>query len=964
MGTNAGGFLSDKALAGIDPFLREKLAQAPPGEMLQVTLVLERQADVQGLLARAGSLTARERHATVVRALMEVARETQPPVLAVLADLEERGLVRSSKGLWIANLVEVTARADAMALLEEIPGVREVTLTPKAVPVGFVPADPAPEDAEEGPLVIGADSLWRLGWTGATRVVGHIDTGVEGTHPSLTERWRGNVEPPEECWLAPGTDYPFDEGGHGTATMGCLTGRDSATGDTIGVALDALWISAMALGGEHSVSTRAALQWMADPDGNPETIDDVPDVVSNSWIYIPETSCFESEWDVIDNVEAAGSVVMFAAGNAGPGAGTVASPGSRNTSDLNGFAVGAVDVQKRIAGFSSRGPSPCDDVTVKPEVAAPGVNARTSVMGGGYANASGTSIACPFAAGVVALLRQLNPEATVEEIKTALLESAEDRGPGGDDNDFGMGVVDAYRAAEIVSPYRVAGTITDQSTGLPVPSAEILVRETGQNESADAEGTYDVGALASSVSLVFRKFGYVPDTTAVLSLGDSTLVYDVELVPLAKATLEGTVIDTLTGGGIRAGVILYSNGEAVDTVLSAEGTGFFRFADVPASSPPLVVYDRLEGRFVKPYPASIVYADTLTLEPGDTVNVELRAAPAHVLIADDDEGLSFEKYITSAVDTAGWTYYHHDVQATGESIVRSLQDFPPGTVLLWYTAWKEETLTDAEQESLSAFLDRGGKLLLTGQNIAEDLSGEGSPFLEERLHASWGGLSGFKDVQGAPGDPIFDGLLLRTEGLGGAYDQYSRDVLIEDGYSVPACFYSQPGSEGDSLVAGLLIDNSESDGSRIVFLGFGFEAVVRPGSDTTYATRSEAMARILGWLDEGVVGIDPGNDPEGGSLPRSFRLSQNFPNPFNPVTTIGFDIPEVRGEKSARVRLVIHDLRGRVVRVLLDREFPAGRHEVAWDGRSGNGERVPSGVYLYHLSVEERNYTKKMLLLR
>jgi hypothetical protein len=963
--TRAIAFLPEAADSNVDPSLRGKLASLAADEMLRVTLILERQADTPAVLDRARSFShpALERHAAVIRALMEAARETQTPVLAALEELRGKGMVRSFKGLWIANAVEVTARADAVGLLGDIAGVRSVSLTPEAVPVEIIPGGWSPEDAEEGPRVIGADSLWRLGWTGASRVVGHIDVGVDGTHPALSERWRGNFAPPEECWLAPGTDFPYDDGGHGTVTMGCLTGRDSATGDTTGVAIDALWISARLGGDEHAVSTTEALQWMADPDGNPETVDDMPDVVSNSWIFIPETWCLENDWTVIDNVEAAGAAVMFAAGNAGPSPGTVASPGSRNTSDVNGFAVGAVDVQKRIADFSSRGPSPCDDITKKPEVTAPGVNARTTVVGGGYATASGTSIACPFAAGVVALLRQLNPEATVLEIKTALLTSAEDHGTGGDDNDFGMGVVNAYRAAEAVSPYRVTGTVSDESTGQPIAGAEILVRETGQRHGTDTGGSYEIGALAPLVSLVTEKFGYYPDTSAALSLGDSTVIYDIELTPLAKGTIEGTVTDTLSGAGIRAGVILYSNGEAVDTVITEEGTGFFRFSDIPASSPPLVLYDRLEGRFLKPYPESIMYSDTLTLDPDDTVTVELHAAPARVLIADDDEGMKYEKYVTGAVDTAGWTYYHHDVDETGASVIWSLQDFPPGTILIWYTAWKEETLTQTEQDSLSAFLDRGGRLFLTGQNIAEDLSAEGSLFLEERLHAAYGGFTNLKDVEGAPGDPVFGGLRMRTEGLGGAYDQYSRDVLTADGVSVPACFYAEQGGGGDSLAAGLLIDNTSGDGSRIAFLGFGFEAAVRPGSDTTYATRSEVMESILEWL-EGPVGIGPGDETPEGGLPKSYGLSQNFPNPFNPRTTIAFDIPGDVGGKQVPVSLTIYDLRGRVVRVLLEREFPPGRHQVMWDGKRDSGGRAASGVYLYRLAVAGRDFTRKMLLLQ
>lgn len=952
--------------AEIDPYLRSMLDETDAGEIVKVTLKLLYQADIDGLLEelKSRSAPAAERHSAVIRALQKVAEESQPPVLAALEELKNEGKVVSYKNYWISNIFEVSCRADAVTELSDLEVVEIVYLTPVAVPVDVIMEEHSPagsRGAEPGPGVIGADSLWKKGITGAGRVVGHIDTGVDGSHPAFSERWRGNFEPPEECWLAPGTEFPFDSSGHGTATMGILTGRDSDTGDTTGVAIDALWISARFGLDEHSVTPTEALQWMADPDGNPDTFDDAPDVVSNSWFYIPETECYQTDWDVIDNLEAAGVVVMFAAGNVGPDPETVASPASRNTSDINGFAVGAVHDSKQIANFSSRGPSPCDGITIKPEVTAPGVNNRTASLGSGYANASGTSIACPFAAGVVALLKQLNPEATVDEIKTAILTTAEDHGAEGDDNEYGMGVVNAYAAALAISPYQVEGTVTDGSSGLPIAGAEVLALGKGQRTLTDTYGEYNIGALVQEIQLLIQKFGYYPDTSDVLSLGDSTLVHDVQLIPLARGAIEGMMTDTLTGEGIRAGIILHSNQEPVDTVITDAETGAFLFPEVPVSSPPLVVYTGVEGRFIMPYPTSVLYSDTIFVEEGETSHIDLSAAPARVLIADDDDGMGYEQFLTSAIDTAGWTYYHHDVHENGESVIYNLDEFPQGIILIWYTGMKEETLTEEEQDSLEAFLDRGGKLFITGQNIAEDLSSQGSSFLTDRLHAGYGGNTDMGNVEGYDADPIFDDILMRTKGPNGADDQYSRDILIVDGVSVPACYYTEESGGADSVVAGLWIDDL---GSRILFLGFGFEAVNRPSPpDTEFATRGEIMGNILSWL-EGWVEIE--DDKGGGeheALPRSYSLSQNYPNPFNPTTAISFDIPD-DGRKFHQVRLVIFDIRGRRVRILLEGKFPPGRHNVAWSGKDDSGRKVSSGLYIYRLFVDDRSLTRKMLLLR
>jgi hypothetical protein len=103
----------------------------------------------------------------------------------------------------------------------------------------------------------------------------------------------------------------------------------------------------------------------------------------------------------------------------------------------------------------------------------------------------------------------------------------------------------------------------------------------------------------------------------------------------------------------------------------------------------------------------------------------------------------------------------------------------------------------------------------------------------------------------------------------------------------------------------------------------------------------------------------------GGSpwIPGVGSLGQNYPNPFNPETTIRFEVPG--GENGrAHVSLRVYDLRGRLVRTLVDEELLPGRHEVVWDGRDEEGRRVPSGLYLYRLGLGGRTVVRKMTVLR
>ena len=93
--------------------------------------------------------------------------------------------------------------------------------------------------------------------------------------------------------------------------------------------------------------------------------------------------------------------------------------------------------------------------------------------------------------------------------------------------------------------------------------------------------------------------------------------------------------------------------------------------------------------------------------------------------------------------------------------------------------------------------------------------------------------------------------------------------------------------------------------------------------------------------------------------PLGFMLYENYPNPFNPETTIKFDI--VNDES---VELVVFDLNGRKVKTLINTTLSAVTHEAKWQGRNDSGRDVVSGVYLYQLRVDDRITLKKMTLVR
>jgi subtilisin family serine protease len=365
---------------------------------------------------------------------MTTARTCQPEVCQLVEKLG--GKVVSK--LWINNSLVVEVPAAARAALMKHPAVRSVR-PPRRIPLPhFTRELSLRSDSEPVWSVskIAAPAVWAAGIDGTGVVVGHIDTGVDGTHPDLAGRVVAFKD-----FVDPANTTPRDGQGHGTHTAGTICGI-GAGGNKTGVAPGARLMVARVFTEEGATddAIMGAMQWMMDPDGNPRTAD-APRLCSNSWGSDDTTD--RSFWEITKAWRAAGILPVFAAGNAGPGVSTVGIPGGYP----HVFSVGATTGQDGAASFSSRGPVTWDgSATIKPDVSAPGAGVVSLRDGGGYATMSGTSMACPHVAGLVALLLAAYPEATPDTLIKAIQTTAIDLGAPGRDNVFGEGRVDAQKA--------------------------------------------------------------------------------------------------------------------------------------------------------------------------------------------------------------------------------------------------------------------------------------------------------------------------------------------------------------------------------------------------------------------------------------------------------------------------------------------------------------------------------------
>jgi len=342
---------------------------------------------------------------------------------------------------------------------------------------GFLvtPVDP-PADVTWGLRELDVPQVWRdLGIEGDGIVVGVADSGTDWEHEALSENYRGREGNHDYNWFDPmlGEEAPLDSNGHGTHTAGTSVGRKG-----IGIAPDAEWIACrnlpFNLGNPSDYLACMEFLFAPFPIGGDSFADGDATlgahVTNNSWGCPFQEGCDGETLGLATlQLRNAGQMMVVSAGNSGPACHTIGIPA--NNDDV--FSVGALTPAGTIASFSSRGPAIDydDDVIIKPDIIAPGVDIISALPGGGYVSNQGTSMAGPHVAGVVALLWSANPDLigdidATEEIIRATAVPTEiplngDTSPCGPssqndvaaNNTFGFGVVNALAAVEMALSY-------------------------------------------------------------------------------------------------------------------------------------------------------------------------------------------------------------------------------------------------------------------------------------------------------------------------------------------------------------------------------------------------------------------------------------------------------------------------------------------------------------------------------
>ncbi len=464
----------------VDPWV---LSTASQGDT-EFLVFLSDQADLSGANALSTKL---EKGRYVYQTLTSFAERTQS---SLIAELDRLGV--QYQPYWIANMIWVRGGLNAIQVLAQRLDVAHLYANPKVkldAPAIESLTNAAPQGVEWNIIKVKAPDVWAMGFTGQGVVIGGQDTGYQWDHPALINQYRGwngtsadhNYNWHDAIHDGPGgnpcgynSPFPCDDYGHGTHTMGTMVGDDGGS-NQVGMAPGARWIGCRNMdqgAGKPSTYTEC-YQWFIAPtdlNGNNPNPDLAPDVINNSWGCPSSEGCTDPNvlLTVVQNLVAAGIVTAHSAGNSGSVCSTVDTPAAIYDES---FTVGATDSTDTIAGFSSRGPVTVDGSNrPKPDISAPGVNIRSSVPGGGYAGGwSGTSMAGPHVAGLVALLISAHPElrGQVDQIETTIEQSALHiswtgcSSSGVPNNSYGWGRIDALAAVGTVHQLQLEKVASD-----------------------------------------------------------------------------------------------------------------------------------------------------------------------------------------------------------------------------------------------------------------------------------------------------------------------------------------------------------------------------------------------------------------------------------------------------------------------------------------------------------------------
>lgn len=689
--------------------------------------------------------------------------------------------IKRVQSLWINNSLIITATAGYIQSLSQRDDLERLDLDTELKLFDPIPSavekSMDSDDFTYGLKKVQAMRVWNeLGLNGTGITVGVLDSGVDSNHESLS----GRVLKTRDFVTSYEDDAPNDGHGHGTHCSGTI-GGSNAGGKHIGVAPGVNFIVGKIFSDSGSTTTASimnGMQWITDPDNNPDT-DDFPRVISNSW----GGRLGDRYQEIINTWRAIGIIPVFAAGNSGPRPGTVGAPGGYKEV----LSIGATDSEDVIARFSSRGPVEYNGETyIKPDVTAPGVNVYSAKPGGGYQNMSGTSMATPHVAGVVALMLQADPSIEVEKVREILRDTSLDLGKPGMDPSYGSGRVNAFDAVQLV----LTGGNASLHVNTGNQTATIKVSPINKTYTTDENGNALIFLPAGNYQFTVQAFGYFTQTVDVEIKTQETANVDISLQQAPTFTISFETVDS-------DGVHQNSRISFLDVPIEGGNTGN-GVLQIEAPGGDYTVQAKTIG-----FETSRI---EISISSDTHIQLALQNVPEYLVIdrASDEDSIS--NYYTDALDVLGKEY-----TLTNEIIPDMIAGYEK---ILFYTGRNANTAkiaTPEEQESLLEYVKNGGGLLMSGQDIGWAL--KSGDLYKKALGAVYiGDKSPVKTVTN-------DTLTFELDGGDSANNQKWPDIIaVNEEFEDVEILYSYQ-NRGPSILA------HKFGSGRTAYMAFGFEGI-------------------------------------------------------------------------------------------------------------------------------------------
>ncbi|MFN8486601.1 MAG: S8 family serine peptidase [Caldilineaceae bacterium] len=880
-------------------------APAQPLAQTRFLVYLRDQANLTALQTNVYASQADRRQA-MFDTLVNTAQSAQAGVKAVLDVQIAQKDVNTYQAFYLVNamavegslstLIALVPRDDVARVVANYPLISFATQT--GTPSRQQPAGSAVQPAQaQAPQLsadnwnislVGADRVWdELGVTGQGAVVAGFDTGVNYTHPALVKHYRGNLgngqfnhnynwfEPDSNLYkdgnLGPSVStQPYDCSGHGTHTMGTAVGDGGGLGTQIGMAPGAQWIavpgicySTMPGGIDDEIGALKAFQWLfcpTDLTGNLATADcsKAPDVVNDSWGSANPTDSVLRP--AIQRLRKAGIAPVFAAGNPDAGPGSIGTPANAPEA----ITVGAIDSFDKVADFSGRGPAFYEGVQ-KPQLTAPGVYVLSSIPGGAYVEASGTSMAAPHVTGLIALMvaadlkdgvRDLN----VDELESFMNYTAVDLGKPGPDDDYGYGRINAYEAVRwVLSSGDLRGKVRDANSNVAIATALVKGLNANPNNnfhaSTNSSGAYSITVPAGAYNVQVEAWGYYSATFLQQTVFPNALsVADFALKPLPTATLNGVVRsgDTPVGNAL----IYVEKLPSVNVHSNADGSYQL---NLPVGVHEIAVRT----------PGQRVLHTQVNISSNVTQDLVLQSAPSILFVDADAQGGWFYGWSNLsifqwALDRQNYQYDVWPIEYTDITGTKTLADgstgygIPPLTTLEQYNLviWAHHgcgygcylggtPAVMGADKLLTHYLDHGGRLVLSGQDIGRD---SGSALFDHYLHATYQLDRAATEGDTLAGSNFLQGLTLTVTnaslyGYANGYITLAPDGVgptPDDGAAYPLLTYDNSNSS-----AALAVEPCDAP-YRAVYFAVGYENI-GPRASVRSPAIAETLGRSINW---------------------------------------------------------------------------------------------------------------------